>query len=68
MAVPVSPSKESTARRSRSTVRARSGPGTVTVGGAPSRPSTPNVAAPIHAGVPGFSTKPDRDGDGVGCE
>ncbi|MGO1684898.1 MAG: excalibur calcium-binding domain-containing protein [Brachybacterium sp.] len=44
------------------------GPGTVTVSGTPSRPSTPNAAAPIHAGDPGFSTKPDRDEDGVGRE
>jgi hypothetical protein len=25
-------------------------------------------AAPIHAGDPGWQTKFDRDGDGVGCE
>jgi Protein of unknown function (DUF1524)/Excalibur calcium-binding domain len=25
-------------------------------------------AAPIHVGEPGYSTKLDRDGDGVGCE
>lgn len=25
-------------------------------------------AAPIHAGEPGYSTKLDRDGDGVACE
>jgi hypothetical protein len=25
-------------------------------------------AAPIHAGQPGYSSKLDRDGDGVGCE
>jgi hypothetical protein len=25
-------------------------------------------AAPIHAGEPGYSSKLDRDGDGIGCE
>ncbi|MCR2828260.1 excalibur calcium-binding domain-containing protein, partial [Microbacterium sp. zg.Y909] len=25
-------------------------------------------AAPIHAGDPGYSSKLDRDGDGVACE
>lgn len=25
-------------------------------------------AAPVHAGDPGYSTRLDRDGDGVGCE
>ncbi len=25
-------------------------------------------AAPVHVGDPGYSSKLDRDGDGVGCE
>ncbi|MGY1815615.1 excalibur calcium-binding domain-containing protein [Blastococcus sp. SYSU D00820] len=28
----------------------------------------PAPAAPIHRGDPGYSTKLDRDGDGIGCE
>ena len=25
-------------------------------------------AAPLHRGDPGYSTNPDRDGDGIACE
>jgi hypothetical protein len=25
-------------------------------------------AAPVHRGDPGYSSKLDRDGDGIGCE